>query len=120
MTLTLVQSPALDRAAQIAALNDACRVNQTGSWLMTPGVRELVDQDIEARAALIKAIVGFDKFEEDDDPYGERDFGAFDFLKHRVFWKIDYYDRARENGSPDPADPAVTHRVITIMLSNEY
>ena len=24
----------------------------------------------------------------------------------RCFWKIDYYDRATEMGSPDPADPA--------------
>ncbi|MFZ2108608.1 MAG: DUF3768 domain-containing protein [Roseiarcus sp.] len=38
----------------------------------------------------------------------------------RCFRKIDYYDRATEMGSPDPADPAATTRVLTIMLADEY
>jgi hypothetical protein len=39
---------------------------------------------------------------------------------HRIFFKIDYYDTALACHSPDPADPAVTQRVITIMLAEEY
>ena len=30
------------------------------------------------------------------------------------------YDRATEFGSPDPTDPAVTTRVLTIMRADEY
>ena len=51
---------------------------------------------------------------------GEHDFGAIDEGGVRCFWKIDLYDRATEMGSPDPADPAVTTRVLTIMRADEY
>jgi hypothetical protein len=34
---------------------------------------------------------------------------------HRI-----YFDKALTFHSPDPADPSVTERVITIMLSEEY
>ena len=37
-----------------------------------------------------------------------------------IFFKIDYYDKALAAHSPDPSDPSVTERVITIMLSEEY
>jgi hypothetical protein len=38
----------------------------------------------------------------------------------RYFWKVDCYDRATEFGSPDPTDPAVTTRVLTILRADEY
>ena len=40
--------------------------------------------------------------------------------RERVFWRLDYYDRAMRFASEDAADPAVTRRVLTIMLSDEY
>jgi hypothetical protein len=39
---------------------------------------------------------------------------------HTIFFKIDYYDETLSVHSPDAADPAVTKRVITIMLAEEY
>ncbi len=62
----------------------------------------------------------FEDFTADNDPYGEHDFGAFQLGGEKLFWKIDYYDLALEMGSPDPADPAVTRRILTIMLAEEY
>lgn len=34
---------------------------------------------------------------------------------HRI-----YYDKTLMNHSPDPTNPSVTERVITIMLAEEY
>lgn len=38
----------------------------------------------------------------------------------RVFWKIDAYDRDLRFASPDPSNPAVTVRVLTVMLAEGY
>ena len=62
----------------------------------------------------------FDDFSEDNDPWGEHDFGSFEHNGRTINWKIDYYDLALRFHSPDAADPAVTRRVLTIMLAEEY
>lgn len=89
-----------------------------GSLLITPGISALAPiTQIEVMAA----VRSFDAFTADNDPYGEHDFGSIEQPgAGRIFWKIDYYDRSLEGGSPDPSDPALTHRVLTIMLTSEY
>lgn len=102
----------------IAELNDRLRCHWVGgrvAW--TNGVEQL---GVEAVMAAFHAIEGFDAFTPDNDPHGEHDFGSVDVLGQRFFWKIDYYDQSLEHGSPDPADPGVTTRVLTIMLAAEY
>ena len=84
---------------------------------MTPGVAALGS---EAVYRLLQTIAIFDDFGSTNDPHGEHDFGAFDFDGTPVMFKIDYYDKSLEFGSPDPADPTVTERIITIMLAEEY
>jgi hypothetical protein len=37
-----------------------------------------------------------------------------------IFFKIDYYDQTLKSQSPEPTNPAVTERVMTIMLADEY
>ena len=83
--------------------------------MITPGIREL-PQIIE----LMKAIEQFDTFNEDNDPYGEHDFGKVVVNGTACFWKISYYDNRMEYGSEDPANPDITTRVLTIMLTSEY
>ena len=55
-----------------------------------------------------------------NDPHQEHDFGSFEAEGHTIFFKIDYYDKQLQMHSPDPSNPAVTQRVITIMLAEEY
>jgi Protein of unknown function (DUF3768) len=106
------------KTAQIRALNDAMRQNLIGGMaVITPGVAALGQ---EAVARIVKTIEVYDDFCHANDPHEEHDFGAFDADGHRIFFKIDYYDSSLSVHSPDPSDPNVTKRVITIMLAEEY
>ena len=69
---------------------------------------------------IFACIADFTGFTPDNDPWGEHDCAAMTVLNHRIIWKIDYYDRSRTYHSPDPADPKVTVRVMTVMLAEEY
>jgi hypothetical protein len=84
---------------------------------MTPGVAALGS---EAVRRLIKTISVFDDFCTANDPHGEHDFGSFDFDGSQIIFKIDYYDKNLQLHSPDAANTALTERVITIMLADEY
>jgi hypothetical protein len=68
----------------------------------------------------LKAVRKFADFSESNDPYGEHDFGSFELDHIALWWKIDCYDKSLEWRSPDAADPAVTRRVLTILLAEEY
>lgn len=72
------------------------------------------------RLEVATRVSQFDSFTTDNDPYGEHDFGAFDFKGKKIFWKIDYYDHTLTWGSENPACADVTTRVLTVMLASEY
>jgi Protein of unknown function (DUF3768) len=106
------------RTAQICALNDRLRQNlRTGFAVMTPGVAALGPQAVDR---IVKTVSVYDDFCHANDPYEEHDFGVFEAEGQKVFFKIDYYDNSLSVHSPDPSDPSVTKRVITIMLAEEY
>jgi hypothetical protein len=104
---------------RIAELNDLCRkaMGIAGKLMLTPGILMLPEAD---QSAIREKVETFDAFTPDNDPHREHDFGAFEHNGERIFWKIDYYDRSLTEGSEDPADPAQTVRVLTIMLASEY
>ena len=124
---------AREQTARIARLNDLARqaMGVACTAVATPGFRALPVADQSRVRELIET---YDAFTPDNDPYGERDFGAI-HQGHNgrwtaaypaqgdpvetVFWKIDAYDRSLQFGSEDPANPAVTRRVLTIMLASE-
>jgi hypothetical protein len=105
-----------DQTQRIAELNDlarkamgiACRLVQT------EGISALPSED---QSAIREKVETFSDFTPGSDPHGERDFETFG---QRIFWKIDYYAPGLTRGSEEPADPAQTVRVLTIMLASEY
>ncbi|MEP2828193.1 MULTISPECIES: DUF3768 domain-containing protein [Alphaproteobacteria] len=102
----------------IRRLNDDLRQKgRDGQVLITRGIQALPQEVVQK---VIEAVKAFDDFTPDNDPHGEHDFGSVRIDENAIFWKIDYYDRSMEAGSPDPADPEVTTRVLTIMLADEY
>ena len=100
-------------SAKIAAINDESRRNMEGCTV-TRGVAAM-GEDVNE---VFVRVRDFAEFNEDNDPYGERDFGSLKVAGEKIFWKIDYYD---ENLSKwcDPLDPDC-QRVLTIMLAEEY
>ena len=110
-------------ASEIAQLNDAFRradPSVPGQRFVTAGVAHLLDQLKIPTQMLIQRVTQFDDFTDDNDPYGEHDFGAFDFHGHQLFWKIDAFDHNYALGSDDPTDLSKTRRVLTIMLADEW
>ena len=130
-----VLSTAREQTARIARLNDLARraMGVACTAVATVGFRSLPASDQSRVRELIET---YDAFDEDNNPHGERDFGTIYQLfdgrwttarprsredeRERVFWKLDYYDRDLQFGSEDAANPAVTRRVLTIMLADEY
>lgn len=116
-----------ETAAKIAEQNDRFRITR-GADFTVPGqivmTRGVADLSPAAKAIIMQWVQKFDTFTEDNDPYGDHTFGAFDFEiggnSYRIFWKIDLYDTEYVMGSEDRADPNVTRRVLTIMHASEY
>ena len=67
----------LSSANRIRDLNDAMRKAgiSSGKWMMTAGV---MAQGPDFMLLATRAVQTFSAFSEDNDPYGEHDFGAFD------------------------------------------
>ena len=101
-------------SAKIAKLNDASRRNVL-SYMTSAGVISLPPEVV---SEIYTRVYNFKKFTEDNDPYGEHDFGSLKVARQRVFWKIDYYDEALK-GWCDPLSPDC-NRVLTIMRADEY
>ena len=84
MTTEVIQN---ERSAKIAALNDEHRRSMQGCTV-TKGI-------VAMGSAANEVFVGvrdYAAFTEDNDPYGEHDFGSLKVAGEKIFWKIDYYD----------------------------
>jgi hypothetical protein len=105
---------------RIAQLNDQHRRNiPMTETVLSPVVACLKRRQV---IELIEKVRFFNQFDAENDPWAEHDFGAVEFQGETYYWKIDYYDSTTNYGSlsPDPSNPNVTQRVLTIMHRSEY
>jgi hypothetical protein len=103
---------------RIRELNDAFRKSFAGGKVVMTASVDALPEIVRANALL--EVTRFDAFTPDNDPHGEHDFGSFDLVGRKFFWKVDYYDANMEFGSEDPSDPSKTTRVLTLMLAEDY
>ena len=99
------------KASEVAKRNDALRamiprIAKPGMLVMTRGISVLPAEDI---AKIMEKVKTFSEFKEDNDPWGEHDFGSFDYNGKTIFWKIDDYD-GHEG----------IRLLLTVMLASEY
>lgn len=113
-------SPEEQTKRRVRHLNDQLRQGDPGPHdliVATRGIAALGEAFMMEVGARLRTFAAFDV---DNDPHEEHDFGAFRVEGEQLYFKIDYYNLTRDGYSSDPADPAVTSRVLTIMLASEY
>jgi hypothetical protein len=93
---------------RIAELNDMLRKTffAGGRVVMTQGIRALPEAD---QSAIREKVEIFDDFSEDNDPYGERDFGSFEHAGHKSSGRSITTIRASPSAAktrPTPPRPA--------------
>ena len=106
------------KTVRIRELNDQLRCEAIGGRIViTHGIEAL---GIDGVRNVLAAVARFDEFSEDNDPWGEHDCAVLTVDRRRIIFKIDYFDVDLQFHSPDASDPAVTERVLTVMLAEEY
>jgi hypothetical protein len=107
-----------EKTTRIRELNDALRTTLAGGIVVTTDSVKALPAMVQANALVLMAQ--FDAFGPENDPHGTHDFGNFVFCGRTFYFKIDCYDPDLAFGSEDPADPAKTTRVLTLMLAEDY
>jgi hypothetical protein len=113
------------KTERIRELNDQLRTSgdpiealiMNGQLVIT---RELAANGNEFIDRAVAAVRAFDDFNADNDPWGEHDCATLEVDGETIIFKIDYDDPSMEYHSEDAADPALTRRVLTIMLESDW
>lgn len=101
---------AMRNRSKIVELNDQLRSTFTGGRVqMTPSVHEL---DARLRGRALYVMSKYKKFDEDS----EHDCGVFIFAGFSFEWRIEYRAKEGTGRSPDPSDPELTLRVLTLYV----
>ena len=119
---------------KIAKLNDELRAQILNAHVITGFKNKIMfSRDVglmskEDQTEILEIVRDYKTFSEDNNPHGERDFGAFNFCSNdsiyetpeRYFWHINFYDNDLKYHSKDATYPSQTTRVLTIMKASEY
>ncbi len=118
--------PDLDRLRQRRALNDRMRKapldTRFGRLVIAPAVLDFLNTEpaLNPRHALarslylLNALAQFNPFGSASDPSDAHDTGCITLWGRRFCFKIECFDKSYAGPSPDPANAAVTRRVLTI------
>ena len=105
---------------EIAEVNDFIRKNIWEPEIVVNGVkgRIVTTPAVMALGAiryskLFEAVSEFDTFNDDNNPYGERDSGSIAMFGETWLWKFDYYNETLDGFGHH------TH-VLTVMNATEY
>mgnify|MGYP001412358682 CR=1 FL=1 len=135
MTQLAPTAPAdTDRAAEIAALNDAARAGSlvTSKTVFTRALADILageDPDPDTRQLnlmmgqrALRRLINETPIGPGNDPHGERDFGVVEHQSHKIFWKVDVYanDGMFVWGSEVPWDAQQSFRIVTVMLASDW
>jgi len=105
---------------KIRALNDQLRRDPYGGHGRIVATQSVSQRGSGFLAKALDAIAAFEAFTEDNNPYGENDFGSVDVDGVTLYFKIDYFDLEQRYHSEDASDAAKTTRVMTIMEPEDY
>ena len=83
--------------------------------MVTPGIVAL---GCVAHARIVTAVKDY-SFPDAIEPWNQHNWGVLHVDRRKIIFRVDTYDLTRARHSPDPTDPTVTERVLTIMLANE-
>lgn len=106
-TVTMADGALSDTARRYDAFRKSIPFIQEPNVLcLTCGVSGTFPDEIPL---ILKMVKEFSVFTEDNNPWLEHDFGAFEFKGEKMFWKIDDY------GGHEGYEI-----VMTVMLASEY
>ncbi|OPY69946.1 MAG: hypothetical protein A4E57_00824 [Syntrophorhabdaceae bacterium PtaU1.Bin034] len=81
-------------------------IQKPNALVLTSGILGAFPKEV---AVILWMVRKFDTFNEDNDPWHEHDFGAFEYKGENIFWKID------DHGGYEGYE-----LVLTVMLASEY
>jgi hypothetical protein len=103
------------RTDTIRAQNDLARTTFTGCVVILTAGFEVLPLTIQSH--VLKSVRDFTQFDEVIDT--EHRFGVIEYQGGEYFFHIEYRYLTLQAHSPDPANPRVTRRDLTIGLVTE-